>query len=119
VRFLADENLIGQLVRRLRNESYDVTWIREIAPGSSDAEILELSYRESRILITQDWDYGELAVRDRRPATGIVIVATDDFRSPLDALAAEVAQRLAELGDGLKGHLTVIGPKRTRQRVLD
>jgi predicted nuclease of predicted toxin-antitoxin system len=119
VRFLADENLIGQLVRQLRNEGNDVTWIRDIAPGSGDAEILGLSHRESRILVTQDWDFGELAVRDRRPAEGIVIVATDDFRSPLEVIAIEVAQRLAELGDDLIGHLTVIGPKRARQRILD
>jgi predicted nuclease of predicted toxin-antitoxin system len=119
VRFLADENLIGHLVRRLRSEGNDVVWIRETSPGADDTEILAMSQRESRILLTHDWDFGELAVRDRKPAAGIVIVATDDFRSPLSAVADEVARRLAELGESLIGHLTVIGPGRARQRILD
>jgi predicted nuclease of predicted toxin-antitoxin system len=118
VRFLADENLVGHLVRELRSEGYDVTWIREIAPATDDGEILEISSRESRILLTQDWDFGELAVRDRKAAAGIVIVAADTFHGPLDAAAKQVARRLAELGDSLSGHLTVIGPTRTRQRRL-
>jgi hypothetical protein len=95
-----------------------VTWIRETAPGASDPEVLEVSHRESRILLTQDWDFGELAVRDRKPTAGIVIVPTDAYAGPLDTVAAQIAQRLIELGGALGGHLTVVGPRRTRQRVL-
>ena len=118
LRFLADECLVGQLVRRLRTEGHDVDWMRELAPGASDDEVLDLSYRAGRILITHDWGFGELAIRLQKPAAGIVIVAVASFEGDLDQVASEVTMRLIEIGEGLSDRLTVMQGGRTRQRVL-
>jgi predicted nuclease of predicted toxin-antitoxin system len=119
VRFLADENLFGPLVRALRKEGHDVTWVLEIAPGTSDQDVLERSHAEARILLTQDWDFGELAVRERMSHRGIVIIATDSFEGSLGEVAERVTRTLREIGDDLIGRLTVITSGRTRQRELN
>ena len=44
------------------------------APGSKDEDILAWAVRESRILITFDKDFGELAWRANLPATSGIIL---------------------------------------------
>jgi predicted nuclease of predicted toxin-antitoxin system len=118
VRFIADECVVRQIVERLRDEGHDVVWMREASPGATDDEVLKHSGEESRVLLTEDWDFGELAVRLGKPALGIVIVSTASCRGDLDETAVKVARRIAQLGDGVKGMLTIIEAKRTRQRGL-
>jgi predicted nuclease of predicted toxin-antitoxin system len=118
VRFLADECLVGQIVRRLRTEAQDVDWIRESDPGASDNRVLDRSYRDARILLTHDWGFGDLVVRLGKPATGVVIVTIAPFEGDLDGVASDVTMRLMELGEGLRGQLTIMQGRRTRQRKL-
>lgn len=54
MRILADENVPGDVVVALRQQEYDVVWVRTEAPGSSDREILERAQAENRIIVTFD-----------------------------------------------------------------
>lgn len=72
--------LRGPIVRRLRSGGHDVTWIRESTPGLEDEAVLARSYDQERILLTQDWGFGELTVGLRKPTVGIVIVSTPFIR---------------------------------------
>jgi predicted nuclease of predicted toxin-antitoxin system len=58
----------------LRGRGHDVAWVRSDAPGSSDEEILARAQTESRIIVTFDKDFGELAFRSRLPASSGVIL---------------------------------------------
>jgi predicted nuclease of predicted toxin-antitoxin system len=118
VRIPVDECMVGAIVRRLREEGHDVLWMREAAPSTADEEVLRHSWRESRILLTQDRGFGELAVRLKRPARGILVVSSDLLVGDLNELAANVARLIARLGDRLEGTLTIMEAGRTRQRDL-
>ncbi len=72
--------------------------------------------RDSRILLTFDKDFGELAYRSHLPAAcGIVL-----FRMPMpapEAAGAVITARIAERGDWA-GQFSVIEPGRVRMRRL-
>ena len=64
---VADENLHDATVQLLRSARHDVLSISETAPQIDDADVLALAVRESRVLITQDKDFGALIYRRRLP----------------------------------------------------
>ena len=56
---LADEGLNGHIVRGLRNAGFSVEWILETAGGITDKEVIIYAQKNSKILITEDKDFGE------------------------------------------------------------
>jgi predicted nuclease of predicted toxin-antitoxin system len=114
LRFLADENFPRAAVAALEAAGHDIVWVRLAAPGAAD--VLAAAARESRILLTFDKDFGELAARSALPpGCGVVL-----FRVPAPSsdaagqcLAARVAAR-----DDWNGHFSVIEPGRVRMRRL-
>jgi predicted nuclease of predicted toxin-antitoxin system len=103
-------------VECLRREKHDVLWINEFRPGESDENILDLSFSESRVLLTEDWDFGELVVRYGKQAHGVVIIALPAIGGRLEPTAKMVAEKLNEFGEGLVGYLTILEPGRVRRR---
>jgi len=57
---MADENVHGKVVARLRSDGYDLSWIKELAPGALDPDILVRPDVVASVLITNDSDFGEL-----------------------------------------------------------
>ncbi|MBW4639087.1 MAG: DUF5615 family PIN-like protein [Gloeocapsa sp. UFS-A4-WI-NPMV-4B04] len=89
MRFLADENFLGDAVLALQQQGYDVVWIRIDAPGSSDQQVLARAQVEQRIILTFDKDFGELAFRFGLLATSGIIL----FRLPLLTLICHSRQK--------------------------
>jgi hypothetical protein len=116
VRFLADENFPGAAVNALTGAGHDVAWVRTIAPGMSDAEVFAWAVRESRVILTFDKDFGDIARGAGLSAEcGVVL-----FRLPMTA-PADAGERLAGLVTGRSdwaGHFSVIEPDRVRMRPL-
>jgi predicted nuclease of predicted toxin-antitoxin system len=110
MRFLADENIPGDAVTELETAGHDIVWVRTVAPGSKDEDVLALAVREERIILTFDKDFGELAWRTGLPvSTGIVL-----FRLPMPAstevgaiLAARISERTDWAGERLSMPLNV------------
>ncbi len=75
----------------LVNASYDVVWVGEWESDPGDEEILAIAYREGRILITQDKDFGEMTVVRRLPHAGILrlvnLITTQQSRVCLQVLS--------------------------------
>jgi predicted nuclease of predicted toxin-antitoxin system len=116
MRFLADENFPGDAVAQLEAVGHDIAWVRDVAPGAKDSEILALAAREERILLTFDKDFGELARRAALPVSSGVML----FRLPFPAasqVGSVLANRIAERTDWA-GHFTVIEATRIRMRSL-
>jgi excisionase family DNA binding protein len=67
MRPLANENIPGVAVSALAADGHDVVWVRTVAPGAPDVEVLAWAARESRILLTFDKDFGELAQNEIPP----------------------------------------------------
>jgi len=74
LKFLADVNIEKVLVAFLRDQGYDVLWIPDYDCRLKDDELLELSNKESRILITNDTDFGEIVFLQKRISTGIILI---------------------------------------------
>jgi predicted nuclease of predicted toxin-antitoxin system len=106
------------MVKRLRAAGHDCRWIAEIAPDEADPRVLESSVDDRRIVIPEDWGFGELAIRQGRPAYGVVIVAMPQLARDIATIADLLAHRLTELEKSLIGRLTIIEAGRVRQRDL-
>jgi len=61
VRWLADECVAASLVAFLRISGHDVLYVAEAAAGMNDADVMALAWREKRLLLTEDKDFGEKA----------------------------------------------------------
>jgi predicted nuclease of predicted toxin-antitoxin system len=111
---MADECFSGPLLRALRQAGFDVTRSAETCPAAPDDEVLALAYAEGRILLTEDTDFGELAVRLGLPTHGVVRV---DLKSLAKAAqAARLIEAFTGLGAAVEGALVTIEPTRTRVR---
>ncbi len=115
MRFLADENFPAKAITVLRQLGHDVVWVTEIAPATVDEEILSWAVRESRVLLTLDKDFGELAFRWGLPADcGIVL-----FRiTPIPDRVAVAAKRVVGAESELKNRFLVVDSWRVRERSL-
>jgi len=61
-------------VTSLRNEGHDVLYVLETHRGGPDDVVLRQAYREERVLLTEDKDFGELVFRQRLVAHGVVLL---------------------------------------------
>lgn len=117
MRFLANENFPGPVIRALQAAGHDVVWARIDRPGATDADILNWAVLESRVLLTFDKDFGEHAGRSMQaPGCGVILVR---MRTPKPA--EQATNQLAEVIAGRSdwpGHFSVLEPGRVRMRPL-
>lgn len=74
MRFLADENFPGPVVRGLRAQGHDVAWVLDAMRGATDRDVLHAAQAERRVLLTSDKGFGELAFGSGLPAEcGVVL----------------------------------------------
>ena len=116
MRFLANENIPEVVVHALQEHGHDVRWIRTFAPGSTDQDVITFAVDESRILLTFDKDFGEIAFRHGLPVTaGIILLRL----SPLSPQAlVELIITFLDNRDDWAGHFSVIEPRRIRMTPL-
>ncbi len=112
MRFLADENFPGDAVTALRHAGHDVRWVRTEAPGSADSSVLNWAQRESRVLLTFDKDFGEMAFRWGLPASsGIVLFR---MRKQSSSYVARLCTTLLDSRTDWAGNFTVVEYDRLR-----
>jgi predicted nuclease of predicted toxin-antitoxin system len=116
MRFLTNENIARFVVERLRQAGHDVLSAKESMKGQADSQILARAVAESRVLVTFDKDFGELAFRSRLPATcGVVFFRITqggrdkDVQRVLDALLSR---------DDWSGAFWTVADQRIRRRSL-
>jgi predicted nuclease of predicted toxin-antitoxin system len=81
-KFLANENVPGDVVQAARQAGYDLAWIAESCAGADDDAVLGLSLAEKRVLMTFDKDFGEMAFRHGKDASSGVILLRPRLREP-------------------------------------
>ena len=69
---LLDTCVWGGALQDLETAGHDVIWVGNWDEDPGDDEILACAYRERRILVTLDKDFGELAIVHRKPHCGII-----------------------------------------------
>jgi predicted nuclease of predicted toxin-antitoxin system len=116
MRLLADENLPGTVIVELRARGHDVLAVKESMRGEADTDILARAQAESRVVLTQDKDFGELAFRVGLPAScGVILfrLAGTDRDADIRRLLAVVDSRT-----DWSGVFAVASEKRIRVRAL-
>lgn len=116
MQWLFDECVDVALVEQLRRAGHDVAYVADISPRASDLEVMERAARDSRLLLTEDKDFGDLVFRQRRPVPGLLLLRigpTQRQRKAERLLAA-----IDRFGGELFGHYTVIEVARFRSRPL-
>ena len=112
MRFLADESCDFSVVRALRSADHDVVAIAEVSPREKDPSVMDRAVKESRILITEDKDFGQLVYARLQRTGGVIFI-----RFPARArrsLPGTVVELVRRRGESLTGNFTVVQPGRVR-----
>jgi len=72
LKILLDTCVWGGARQNLVAAGHDVVWAGDWQDDPGDEEILLIAFRESRILVTLDKDFGELAIVHGLPHAGII-----------------------------------------------
>lgn len=112
LKFLADESCDFAIVRALRGAGYDVIAVGEFMQRSDDQDLIERAYREQRIFLTEDKDFGWLVYVSHADSAGVIFVRyPGNVRSKLGQAALRIVQ---EQKNNLVGAFVVLQPGRVR-----
>ncbi|OFX14885.1 MAG: hypothetical protein A2Z18_09645 [Armatimonadetes bacterium RBG_16_58_9] len=87
MRFLVDECVGPAVAAWLRGQGHDVYSVYEQARGTDDEAVIATAAKDSRILITDDKDFGEKVYRDQVLHAGVILLRLTD-QSPVAKVAA-------------------------------
>jgi predicted nuclease of predicted toxin-antitoxin system len=116
MKLLADENIARQIVERLRADGHDVAFVLETNRGNDDEDVLDVAQREGAILLTDDKDFGDLVMFQRRPSAGVILFRLEGM-APLERaelVSTLIREHAAEIG----GAFTVVKRDNVRIRRL-
>jgi predicted nuclease of predicted toxin-antitoxin system len=86
MRFYADECFDGRISAALLASGADVASAAALAQGAPDIDVLAAGHAASRVVLTEDKDFGALVFKDRRASAGVVLVRVDKI-SNTDAVS--------------------------------
>jgi|SRR5687767_8054602 predicted nuclease of predicted toxin-antitoxin system len=98
MKLLLDSCVWGGSISELEAARHDVVWTGAWPEDPGDEEILDYAYREGRILVTLDKDFGEMVIVRGLPHTGIIRLVNFSARRQ----AAVCQQILTTYGEELK-----------------
>ena len=81
MQFLVDESAGSAVAGHLRALGHDVLEVAQAMRQADDATILARAVQESRIVVTNDKDFGELVFRSRQAHGGVVLLRLRDESS--------------------------------------
>jgi predicted nuclease of predicted toxin-antitoxin system len=117
VKFLCNENIPRASVELLISDGQNISYVARDLSGITDMEVIQLSIKEERIIITLDKDYGELIFKHGlKLITGIIYLRFLDYDPELPARM--ILSILRDSKITFAGKFTVIDPNGIRQRNL-
>jgi len=114
MKFLVDENVGQSVVNYLTRKGYDVLVAQKDLISREDYLLLDFAFRENRIIITNDKDFGFLIYRQKLPSHGIIL-----FRFIQESPSYKIAALEAILSrkpDQIFGHFIVASEGKIRIR---
>lgn len=113
MKILLDTCVWGGVRKDLKIAGHDVIWAGEWDKDPGDEEILDRAYQEKRILVTLDKDFGELAIVNNLPHSGIIRLVNLSARRQADICT----QVLSKYGEELQaGAIITVDLDRVRIR---
>lgn len=115
MKIVADESVDFRIVVALRDSGYDVWAVVEEDPSIKDKEVLSIAFNQNALLLTEDKDFGELAIRLRLPHHGILLVRLGGFQieKKIDLVLRAVTDNFAELS----GNFAVLDGRKLRIKI--
>jgi len=118
MKFLIDENVGHSVVRYLRNKRHDVIVASKKGfSGLDDDVLLEYAFKEGRIIITNDKDFGFLVYRQTMPAQGVILFRFIQELPPLKLGALDAILSLPP--ERILNHFIVASEGKIRIRPLN
>src|SRR5262245_35689424 len=111
---LADESCDFAIVRALRKAGYEVAAVSEISPRADDDVILALAADETRIVLTEDKDFGELVYAKLQANCDVILIRSS--AKTRSKIPKNIVTFVSTRGDELHGRFVVVQPGRIRIR---
>jgi predicted nuclease of predicted toxin-antitoxin system len=112
MRFLVDECTGPAVARWLREQGHDVVSVYDQARAAADDVVLQMAKDETRILVTNDKDFGEKVFRSKQSHCGVILLRLTDERP---TVKIQVISRLLDLyADKLQGSFVVVSERRIK-----
>jgi predicted nuclease of predicted toxin-antitoxin system len=115
MRLLADECFDERLAARLRDAGHDVVRVPAHS-GLDDLAVAQRAQVEDRALLTQDTDFGRIALRHGQPRTGVVILRA--AVADLNRVAGRLVHLIEHSGNDLANAITVLDDRGVRSRPI-
>lgn len=114
MKFLVDESVEFTVARYLRSLGHDVVTVAEDFPSVADADILTYAWRQERILVTNDKDFGELVFLHGRAHRGVIFfrLRRQDAASKIERFGVLLTKHKEKLLD----HFVVVSERSVRIR---
>ena len=97
-KFLTDENISSVVLQFLRDCQLDVFDVKEnLLSSRRDSFLLDLAVKQQRVVVTQDSDFGTLAIAARQPIYGIVYLKPGHIAQHHVITSLKVLLKLEEL----------------------
>ena len=114
--FFADELVARLIVEGLTELGFDVLDAKMICKGDTDERGLALAAAAGRIVITEDWGFGEMTIRHGQSAAGVIILSL--FALSAGRRESHAIEKIALIARVAANNLTIIEPGRIRTRPL-
>jgi len=115
MRILADENVDRPIASWLREQGHDVAEVAVVAQEAADADLIALSRREGRILMSFDRDMGRLVQSDSAPHPGVIYLR---LRGVGPQLWESFKRIWPQIESGIGGHFVTVKNQQVRRRRL-
>lgn len=106
LKFIVDESTGRSVADFLEEKDYSTVFVGEEMVGADDREIMKKAVEEDRIIVTNDKDFGQLAVKEGRDAKGIILLRLK-IETP-DNKVKTVRNLLDEHPEKIDGNLAVV-----------
>ncbi|GAB4195547.1 MAG: hypothetical protein OHK0013_01840 [Sandaracinaceae bacterium] len=118
MKLLADVNVSGAVVERLRAHGWEVARVTDhVSPDSSDEIVLQVAARAGAVLMTRDQDFPALLARSRAAQPSVLNLRCTTVDA--DELAAVIDQALRAASDDLaRGAIVTIDDGGARSHPL-
>lgn len=113
---LADEGLNGNLVRALREDGYQIVWIKESHIGMDDEDIIALARQNNQVLITEDKDFGEWIFAHQLSGLTIIFLRYD--KEDYDTILSFLQSALKTIEADGKNEFITINKNKVRRRKI-
>lgn len=116
MKVLIDVCVSSRVSAALSNAGHDVEEVAAIDRLLPDASIIRIAHRDQRIIVTLDKDFGELAVLQRTPHSGIIRLK----ELPVQQHAQLCLEALAHYGERLlQGGIVTVDSAKERYRPFE